>query len=29
MTILKKIGAFIIEELARQGEIMQKTGFHE
>jgi len=27
--MLKKIGAFIIEELKRQGEIMQKTGFHD
>lgn len=29
MTVLKKIGTFIIEELKRQGEIMQKTGFHD
>lgn len=29
MAILKKIGAFIVAELTRQGEIMQQTGFYE
>lgn len=29
MIVLKKIGEFIIAELARQGEIMEKTGFYE
>ncbi len=29
MKLLKTIGLFIMEELARQGEIMQKTGFHD
>lgn len=29
MTVLKKIGTFIVEELTRQGEIMQKVGFYE
>lgn len=29
MAVLKKIGIFILEELTRQGEIMQKTGFYE
>jgi hypothetical protein len=26
---LKKIGLFILEGLSKDGEIMQKTGFHE
>jgi len=29
MKMLKKIGVFIIEELGRQGEIMNETGFYE
>ena len=29
MAVLKKIGIFIMEELTRQGEIMQKIGFYE
>lgn len=29
MKLLKKIGTFIVDELARQGNLMQKTGFHD
>jgi hypothetical protein len=29
MKLLKKLGNFIVDELTRQGDLIQKIGFHD